>query len=511
MHVQTTPILKSETYRLFSVWAAFVCLLFLLTGCAGKGQMSPDPFWENWRVKAQQSKGFSPRPIKRKNAAAQQNPPSEPAEKALSIAPQPTLPQTKISLKLHDADLAALLRAMARAANKNIIINDKVHGKVSINVKDAPWDRTFVGLLRANGLTYAEEGGILRVLTPDDLEAALKRQTQENQLKMTQSLITRVVHVNYADAGNLKDSLNKLLTVNPDGKPIGTVMVDQYSNSIIIRSIRDDIVRMVDLVDELDRPTAQILIEAQIVQTTQDTARELGIQWGALAKNGNGWIYPGWDSTGVSGSTLSTGIDPSAGSAVNLPADLTDGVGMALGFAYEDLGKTLLTMQLSALQQEGKLNILSSPSVTTLENQVAVIEAGEEVPFQTVENDEVKIEFKKAVLRLEVTPHVVNGKVLKLKILTNKDELDFTRTVVGNPTIITRKAQTNVIVFDGQTTVIGGLNQETDSKSQSGVPVLQDVPLLGHLFKSNSKSNKMEDVLIFITPHILEHPPEVAK
>jgi type IV pilus assembly protein PilQ len=288
-------------------------------------------------------------------------------------------------------------------------------------------------------------------------------------------------------------------------------MVDQYSNSIIVRSIRDDIVRMVGLVDELDRPTAQILIEAQIVQTTQDTARELGIQWGALAKSGNTWAYPGWDGTGVSGSTLGSGIDPGAGSAVNLPADLSDGVGMVMGFAYEDLGKTLLTMQLSALQKEGKLNILSSPSVTTLENQVAVIEAGEEVPFQTVENDEVKIEFKKAVLRLEVTPHVVDGRVLKLKILTNKDELDFTHTVVGNPTIITRKAQTNVIVFDGQTTVIGGLNQETDSKSQNGVPVLQDVPLLGHLFKSNSNSNKMEDVLIFITPHILGHPPEAAE
>jgi len=511
MHVQTGLILKPTPYRTIPVWAVLVCVLLMLIGCAKKTQTPKDPFWKNWRVKAQQSKGFSPRPIEHKHAAAEQNRPHEPAEKGLSVAPQPALPQTKISLKLHNADLAALLRAMARAANQNVIINDKVHGKVSIDVKNAPWDRTFVGLLRANGLTYTEEGGILRVLTPDDLEAALKRQTQEKELRLTQSLITRVIHVNYADAGKLKDSLDKLLTVNPQGKPIGTVMVDQYSNSIIIRSIPEDITRMVGLVDELDRPTAQILIEAQIVQTTQDTARELGIQWGALAKSGNTWVYPGWDGTGVSGSTLSGGIDPSAGSAVNLPADLSDGIGMTMGFAYEDLGKTLLTMQLSALQKEGKLNILSSPSVTTLENQVAVIEAGEEVPFQTVEHDEVKIEFKKAVLRLEVTPHVVDDKVLKLKILTNKDELDFTHTVVGNPTIITRRAKTNVIVFDGQTTVIGGLNQETDSRSQNGVPLLQDVPLLGHLFKSNNNSNKMEDVLIFITPHILKQPPEQSK
>jgi type IV pilus assembly protein PilQ len=511
MHVEAALIFKSKPSRALLIGAVLGCVLLLLLGCARKMQIKKDPFWENWRMKAQQAKGFSPRPIKRKHDVTKQNRPPEHVQKAHTAAPKPALPHTKISLKMRNADLAALLRAMARGVNQNVIINDKVHGKVSIDVKNAPWDRVFIGLLRANGLTYTEEGGILRVLTPADLEEALKRQAQQQELRLTQSLITRVIHVNYADAGKLKDSLDKLLTVNPAGKPIGTVMVDQYSNSIIIRSIPDDIHRMVGLVDELDRPTAQILIEAQIVQTTQDTARELGVQWGALAKHGNTWVYPGWDGTGVSGSTLSGGIDPAAGSALNLPADLSDGVGMAMGFAYQDLGNTLLTMQLSALQKEGKLNILSSPSVTTLENQMALIEAGEEVPFQTVENNEVKIEFKKAVLRLEVTPHVVGGDVLKLKIATNKDELDFTHTVVGNPTIITRKAKTNVVVFDGQTTVIGGLDQETDSKSQNGVPVLQDVPLLGHLFKSHNDSNKMEDVLIFITPHILKQAPEITK
>ena len=163
-------------------------------------------------------------------------------------------------------------------------------------------------------------------------------------------------------------------------------------------------------------------------------------------------------------------------------------------------------MQLSALQREGKLNILSSPSITTLDNQSALIESGDEVPFQTVENGEVNIEYKKAVLSLEVTPHVIEGNTLKLNILTSKDELDFTRTVSGNPTIITKKAETNVIVYDGQTTVIGGLNKETHNDVESGVPGLKNLPLLGYLFKGSGQTNKMEDVLIFITPHILgEH------
>jgi len=482
----------------------------LLAGCAKEKTVRNDPFLEQWRVKAQQSKGYSPRPIKRNLDLPE---PSGSSAVALDTpaADSRSLPRQKISLKMHDAELTVLLRAMARAANQNIIINDKVQGKVSINVSDAPWDQTFLGVMRAHGLTHVWEGDILRVLTLDDLERDLKRQAQQHGLRLMEPLITRVVHINYASAAKLKDSFDKLLTINLEGKPLGTVMVDEHTNSIIIRSIREDIVRMVGLVEELDRPTAQILIEAQIVQTTQDTARQLGIQWGVLAKNGNSWIYPGGNGSGVFGSTLTGGIDPTVAPAANFPADLSDGIGMTIGFAYEELGKHLLAVQLSALQEEGKLNILSSPSITTLENQVAVIEAGEEVPFQTVEDDEVKIEFKKAVLRLEVTPHVVDERALKLKISTNKDELDFTRTVLGNPTIITRRAETNVIVFDGQTTVIGGLNQETNSKSQSGVPMLQDVPLLGHLFKSKGNSNKMEDVLIFITPHILKHSLDAGR
>ncbi len=130
--------------------------------------------------------------------------------------------------------------------------------------------------------------------------------------------------------------------------------------------------------------------------------------------------------------------------------------------------------------------------------------SGDEVPFQTVEDGEVKIEYKKAVLSLEVTPHVIDKDTLRLTIHTKKDELDFSRTVAGNPTVITKNAQTNVILFDGQTTVIGGLNKESQQKGDQGIPWLKDIPLFGYLFKGESKSKQMEEVLIFITPHILE-------
>jgi type IV pilus assembly protein PilQ len=199
-----------------------------------------------------------------------------------------------------------------------------------------------------------------------------------------------------------------------------------------------------------------------------------------------------------------------AGQAANFPAAFSQGgaanaaTGLTIGYIYESVGKTLLAVQLSALEEDGKLNILSSPSITTLDNQKAIIESGDEVPFQTVEDGEVKIEYKKAVLSLEVTPHVIEGDTLKMTILTSKDELDFTRTVAGNPTVKTKKAETNVILFDGQTTVIGGLNKENKSKNESGIPFLKNIPVLGYLFKGQSKQDTMEEVLIFITPHILD-------
>ena len=168
------------------------------------------------------------------------------------------------------------------------------------------------------------------------------------------------------------------------------------------------------------------------------------------------------------------------------------------------MGDFLLSVQLSALQDQGKLHILSSPSITTQDNKMAFIESGQEVPYQSVEDGEVNVEYKDAVLRLEVIPSVIDGNTLKLDIKVNKDEPDFSRTVLGNPTIITKQAQTNVIQNDGQTIVIGGLSKESASRGNTGTPFLEDIPGLGYLFKRKSSADQMEELLIFITPHILK-------
>jgi len=487
----------------------------LMLGCATKESAKKEVFLEKWKSMAKDSKGYSPSSKVRSFDIQEQKPEEKIAPgKEKNLAPEKPLPIQKVTLKMHEADVPVLLRALARLADENIIINAGVKGKLSMNVKDVPWDQVFKGILRTQGLNYSWEGDIIRVITLEDMERDLKieaiqgtRKAQEMNMRRVETFLTTVVHVDYADATKLKENLQEFLTKDKEGKPRGSITVNEHTNSIVIQAIRDDIVKIIPLIEGLDRPTSQILIEANIVETTRDTARDLGIQWGGLYHKGKYWITPGANSAGVMEQPISEGIDPSTGMAANFPVDLKTAAGLTLGFVQESVGKYLLSVQLSALESEGKLNILSSPSITTLDNQKAIIESGAEIPFQTVTgtgaSQDVQIEWKDATLRLEVTPHVIGNQMLKMKIHTTKNEPDFTRTVQGNPTIIKKEAETNLILYDGETTVIGGLTKETNSGSESGIPGLKDIPGLGYLFKGEGKSNKMEEVLIFITPHIL--------
>jgi type IV pilus secretin PilQ/predicted competence protein len=488
-----------------------VIVAAFMMGCAHHPKTEKkDTFFNEWRARAESSKGFSPS-IKRRSISIAP-PESAPATAAGQAAQTvKALPEKKITLRMHQTDVAVLLRALARAVDQNIMISENVKGRISINVNQTPWDQVFLGILNTLGLSYSYDGDILRVVTVEDRDKHIRQmdidskiRSKQRELELKNPLATQVIEIEYTDAGQLKQNLEKFLTQQDEGKQLGSIMVDDHTNALIVQALRSDLEHIVPLIEALDRPTPQILIEANIVETTKEVARDLGVQWGGLAQNSGTWIYPGANSTGVVGNPLSSGgIDPTSGFAVNFPAALENNLGLTLGVAVETVGESLLAVQLSALQKEGKLNILSSPSITTLDNQSATIESGDEVPFQTVEDGEVKIEYKKAVLSLKVTPHVIEGDTLKLNIETSKDELDFSRTVAGNPTIVTKKADTKVILFDGQTTVIGGLNKETDSNTESGVPGLKDIPLLGWLFKGTDKSNKLEEVLIFITPHIL--------
>jgi type IV pilus assembly protein PilQ len=498
------------TNRIVRSMVVVFTTVLLIGGCAAPKLEKKDPFFDEWKARAETSKGYSPaKPEPRAQKAQIIKPKAAPKGIAEAVAEKP-LPKRKISLKMTDISVAVVLRALARAADQNIIVSEKVSGKININIVQAPWDQVFLGILRTQGLSYAWEGDIIRIMTADDMEQDLKRQARQREMKLTEQPLTRIVPIRYATADKLKDNLTKFLTVDKAGNPIGSIMVDEHTNSLIIQAVRNDLINILSVIDELDKPTPQVLIEAYIVEANKDVARELGVQWGGVFRTakGSGVGFGTGRDSGALGGTVGTAVDPASGTVVDLPAQPLSGFEpFSLGLIYQNIGDVLLTAQLSALQDRGMLNILSTPSITTQDNNTATIESGEEIPFQTVEDGEVNVEFKKAVLRLTVTPHVIDYRTLKMYINVHKDEADFSRTVLGNPTIVTKNAETNVLQLNGQTIVIGGLNKETNTRSDTGVPYLESIPGLGYLFKRKGTDDRLEDLLIFITPHILEPAP----
>ncbi len=547
----------------------FIILFLFLVGCAAKEKKVDENIFsdfEKWKKLAENTEAYSPTPRKISKLEYQKKTKTEHlAEAQVTInnekkepvaIPKRPLPISPVTMQMHDVDVGVLFRTLAKAADVNIILNKSITGKASVNIKQLPWSQVFEGLLNTYGYTYFWMGDIIRVVSISDMQtqASLLDAKQMMELKnrehdialMTltsekenlEPLQTRVVHVDYANPTELRDNLWEFLKVSKSGfheKPKknesseqsnirGSIVVDKHTNSLMIQATSNDMIGILELMEKLDKPTSQVRIEAFIVETTGETARELGVQWGGLGHNthgnNNNWIggplgspdgslfTSSDDATAESPAGLAIAHLPLIGSIANFPsssgAGTTGWKGMTLGLMTENIGNFLLYAQLTALQEEGKLNILSKPSITTLDNQKAIIESGREIPYVSTNDGENSVEFKKAVLKLEATPHVIDGNNLKIKIITNKDELDFSNDVDGNPVILTKYAETEVFLQDGQTTVIGGLGKETQSSAESGIPGLKDIPILGMAFKQKNKSLEMEHVLIFITPHILK-------
>lgn len=417
-----------------------------------------------------------------------------------------------ISVDFQDANIKSVLRLLSEEGNVNIVSGDDVKGNVTVQMKNTPWDQVLETILGIQGLGRKRDGNIITIMTLDKLE---KQKTQEAVVQQVEPMLTRVIGINYTDAKALKENLQELLPKEKDGKARGSIRVDEHSNSLIVQAGKEDLTRLLPIIEKIDKPTSQILIKANIVETTKNTARELGIQWGGLYNTGIGnhglYITPGGTGTDPLGTYTSLsgqGIGHQ-GFGVNFPASgMTATASGSLGLIFGTLGGNLLEVQLNALQKDGKLNILSSPSITTLDNQLAFTENGEKVPYVTTESSGgalVKtVKFEIAALRLEITPHIIDGKNMKLKIVVKKDEVDQSRTVEGNPYIIKKQTETNLIVQDGETIVISGLSKQKQQDGTSGIPGLKDIPVLGWLFKGESKSETMEEVLIFITPNILK-------
>jgi len=549
--------------RIFIGLAAVLALMGFAAGCARPAkEVKPDPFFEKWKTLAETSKGSSSSSRTRSIDLAGDhvvNVPESAGEKEkqpLPVEPEPeqALPTMPVTLKLIDVKVGLALRALGKMADQDLMVNtgegSHVSNEISVNVNSAPWDKTFLGILKAHGLRHNWEGSILRVVTTQDMEKDLRARKMQEQgqrqkivAKSVEPLIMKVVKIDYADPAELVLPLNNVLSIGAgsdqeSGKEVeasknigirGSVALDKHSNSLILMATREELERMLALIDKLDIPPCQVHIQANIVETTRDTARDLGIQWGgmygrynALDEDIDMFITPGGTGGQILGSDArgapfqglytplagTTGLS-GQGSGVNFPVDLTGGAGASLGLIFGKIGSKVLEIQLSALAKQGKINILSTPSITTLDNQMAFTENGKEVPYVSVgENGEREVKFKDATLKLEITPHVINDTHLKMKVDVKKDEVDLANNVDGNPFIYKKQTKTNLIVRNGETIVISGLTKSTQTDRDSGVPWLKDVPGLGWMFKGESRSKEMAEVLIFLTPTVLPNEPD---
>ena len=416
----------------------------------------------------------------------------------------------RITLDFHDIEIRNLLRLIADVSKKNIVVADDVKGKVTVSLRNIPWDQALDLVLRAKGLGKEEMGNVIRIAKLDALMAEQQARAAAEQARIPlQPLKVRLIPVNYSAAKDLASRVKDVLTDR------GTVSTDERTNVLIVKDIQEALVRAEGLVRNLDTETPQILIESRIVEAASNYNDALGVQWGGNAGftqalgNPTGLVFPNNITTaGGSGGGPTTGTASNPNYAVNLPAAIGQGSGGGIGFTFGSVGGAFnLNLRLSALENTGLLKTISAPKIATIDNKEATIGQGVSIPFSQTSASGVNTTFIEAKLELKVTPHVsADGTVLlKIKATNNAPNPQLTGAN-GQPSISKREAETEVLVKDGDTTVIGGIFTRQTSSQVSAVPWFSKIPVLGFFFKSTTSEDDRTELLIFITPRILNRP-----
>jgi type IV pilus assembly protein PilQ len=439
----------------------------------------------------------------------------------------------RISMDFQDADIKSILRMVAEVSGYNVVAGENVQGKITIKLDNVPWDQALDIILRTKKLGMQKEGNILRVAP----QSALTAETQEKLAArmadlQLEDLMLELVPVSYADANELLAQVRSVVSSR------GVVSVDQRTNVIVIKDVKENLEEAKKLIKSLDSQTPQVLIEARIVEATTDFTRELGIKWGgkytADASHGNatGMTFPnsvyvtganaggeqistdGNASSGTVGSSQ-TGQQissiPNANYMVNLPAPIGLGSGGGVGITMGSINDVVaLDLQLSAMESRGEGRIISQPKVTTLDNKEASITAGVSIPFQIRQQGETSLSFIEANLNLTVEPHVTADEsiILKIEIAKNAPNTSIP-TSTGDPAIDKKEAKTETLVRNGETTVIAGIFQHEQSRTELAVPWLSRIPVLGFFFRTRRNVDNRTEMLIFITPRIVRDKPAV--
>jgi type IV pilus assembly protein PilQ len=429
----------------------------------------------------------------------------------------------RIDLDFKDADIHNILRLLSEVGNVNIVSADDVAGSVTIKMRSVPWDQALDVILSAKGLGMVRRENLLRVapqaVLEKEREMAIARKKQKMELA---PLETRLLPVSYATAVEISARVQDLLSER------GSVSVDNRTNVLVVRDVTESLDDVEDLIRQLDTQTPQVLIEGRVVEATTSFTHEFGIQWGgsyvASSATGNptGLVFP-HDFTvagGASdGETPTSGLSPFGGTVpnpnfvVNFPAPAGTGQGTAIGVTMGSLsGNFNLAVRLTAFETTGNVRIISAPRILTLDNQAATISQGTSIPYSQVSAQGVQTAFQEATISLTVTPHVTNDGGVAMDVAITRNEPDFNQTSArGDPTILKRQANTKLMVQDGHTAVIGGIYTRNSGQGIDKIPFFGDLPILGVLFSHSQQRDGRTEMLMFLTPRIVNRSEALGR
>ncbi|MCW0919372.1 type IV pilus secretin PilQ [Pseudomonas sp. RG1] len=407
----------------------------------------------------------------------------------------------KLSLNFQDIDVRSVLQLIADFTNLNLVASDTVQGGITLRLQNVPWDQALDLVLKTKGLDKRKIGNVLLVAPADEI-AARERQELESQKQIAElaPLRRELLQVNYAKAADIAKLFQSVTSAEAKVDERGSITVDERTNNIIAYQTQDRLDELRRIVAQLDIPVRQVMIEARIVEANVDYDKSLGVRWGGSVQNkGN------WNASGVNGSSSTIGTPGSTGT--NSPfvdmgtVNNTSGIGIA--FITDNV---LLDLELTAMEKTGNGEIVSQPKVVTSDKETAKILKGTEIPYQEASSSgATSVSFKEASLSLEVTPQITPDNRIIMEVKVTKDEPDYLNKVQDVPPIKKNEVNAKVLVNDGETIVIGGVFSNNQSKVVDKVPFLGDVPYLGRLFRRDVVSEKKSELLVFLTPRIMNN------
>lgn len=423
----------------------------------------------------------------------------------------------KLSLNFQDIEVRSVLQLIADFTELNLVASDTVNGRITLRLQNVPWDQALDLILKTKGLDKRQVGNVMLVAPADEIAAREKLELEANkQVEELAPIRTEYITVNYAKASDIAGLLTQETGFLSDR---GSVSVDDRTNTLVVQDTGTKLDEIRYLLEKLDIPVRQVMIEARIVIANSDASEQLGVRWGFLQTDYKTFTDSNGDTFMDS---LIVGTGRGAGVEDNFESILEDneleisnntlgldfgvtGAGassIALGFWDRDTG--LIDLELSALESDGMADIVSTPKVLTADQQTARIASGEEIPYEeSTSSGATSISFKEAVLSLEATPHITPDGRIIMELHINQDQRTDTVLETGVPVISTNEIETSVIVDNGQTVVLGGVFTSEDATATLKTPFLGDLPFLGRLFKRELQNSRKTELLVFITPKVV--------